>query len=328
MLRNTLFGLERSNIASRPLLEDIVDQSTLGQDFWLPDPEFFEIVTRAVEGSRNPALGLSIGQRGGNWEGFGVSGLYISSVRSFAEAVKAMVRFNRATRDRQDVFLVQDERTLTVNFGPFDGPLSARHFLGEIALAAMCELFVRFTGPRSSPLAVAFDYPEPRHTGEYSKVFGCPVHFDQPRVSLVVSRTLAEREQLLFQPSLSEELGRLTELRVMGGGEAALCIAERVRSCMRAGWPANAASMSNIARELGVSERSLRRHLAREGLDFRSLVAERRWEVAREMLRNGVVVKQVAGELGYRSTSAFHRAFRRWAGSTPVAFAVGERRSQ
>ncbi len=327
MLRNTIAGLERADITPRFLLDGIVDGSMLGQEFWLPDDAYFEVLTRASRLSADPALGLSIGQRGGDWAGFGEPGLYILLVRSFSAAVEALVRFNRVTRDRQDLFRAQDEQTLSVQLGPSDAPLPARQLLAELFLAAVCELFRRFAGPRANPLAVWLDYPKPGHADEYYKLFGCHVQFDAPCSALVVARTLAEKQQPFFRPELAEQLERLAELRVTAG-EAAVCIAERVRSCMRRGWQSDAPSMSVVARELGVSERSLRRHLASEGLHFRSILAESRLEVAREMLRNGVVVKQVAGELGYRSTSAFHRAFRRWAGATPVAFAAGEGRSR
>ena len=46
-------------------------------------------------------------------------------------------------------------------------------------------------------------------------------------------------------------------------------------------------------------------------------------ELARQLLREGTLVKELPGRLGYGSVSAFCRAYRRWWGRLP-----GEERKQ
>ncbi len=75
-----------------------------------------------------------------------------------------------------------------------------------------------------------------------------------------------------------------------------------------------------VSRKLGVSERSLDRLLAREGMRFSELTETRRLERAKALLRGGRTVEDVAEAVGYSDARSFRRAFQRGAGLTPVAF--------
>ncbi len=75
-----------------------------------------------------------------------------------------------------------------------------------------------------------------------------------------------------------------------------------------------------VSRKLGVSERSLDRLLAREGVRFSALTEIRRLERAKTLLRAGKTVEDVAEALGYSEARSFRRAFQRGAGLSPIAF--------
>ncbi len=325
IVRLTLLALERSNVPRHEVSHGIVEESRLREDFWLPDAAYYEMLSRAVLLSHDPALGLTVGQWQGNWLALGAAGLHISLVRCFSEAAAAIVRFHGLLHDTQSVVSFQDAETLTIQFDAFDAPLFLRQFLAEAALGSVRELLAQFVGRDAKPSRVSLDYPAPRHAAQYQKVFGCEVSFDQPHAALVVPRAIADKEQLLHQPELAEHLAQLAESS-MGHGRNVRRVDERVRALMRNGH-SGAPSMAVIARRLGVSERSLRRQLASEGMHYRSLLAEDRCALATQLLRRGAGPKQIAYELGYQSTSAFHRAFRRWAGASPSAFAAHHRPS-
>ena len=75
-----------------------------------------------------------------------------------------------------------------------------------------------------------------------------------------------------------------------------------------------------VSQKLGVSERSLDRLLAREGVRFSELAEIQRLERAKALLRAGRTVEDVAEALGYSDARSFRRAFQRGAGLSPVAF--------
>ena len=75
-----------------------------------------------------------------------------------------------------------------------------------------------------------------------------------------------------------------------------------------------------IARQLGVSQRTLARNLAAEGVSFSTLLAELRLDLAnRYLAEEGTSISQVAWLLGYQQVSAFSKAYRRWTGHSPRA---------
>ncbi len=115
--------------------------------------------------------------------------------------------------------------------------------------------------------------------------------------------------------ALSEALCRdVVERRRQRSGiaqQARILLTQQLRS---------GAAMAGVARELGLSERTLRRRLATEGTSYLRLVDEVRESLAIELLATRrLSVGEVALRLGYAEASPFIVAFRRWTGSTPGA---------
>jgi AraC-like DNA-binding protein/mannose-6-phosphate isomerase-like protein (cupin superfamily) len=80
--------------------------------------------------------------------------------------------------------------------------------------------------------------------------------------------------------------------------------------------------LPSLCRQVGVSERSLRRHLRAEtGLGFRELVSQARVLRAMELLADGQnSVTETALAVGFESPSAFAKSFAGVAGESPRAF--------
>src|SRR5439155_14958410 len=79
--------------------------------------------------------------------------------------------------------------------------------------------------------------------------------------------------------------------------------------------------LEHVAATLHMSDRTLRRRLADEGVSFRGLLDEIRAQIAEELLvSGGLPVAEVAERLGYLEVSSFSQAFRRWKGVGPREF--------
>jgi AraC-like DNA-binding protein len=80
-------------------------------------------------------------------------------------------------------------------------------------------------------------------------------------------------------------------------------------------------TLPDVAGELDIHPRTLRRRLAEEGTSFRALLNEARSTVAVDLLRNvGLTVEEVSTRLGYTEVSTFSHAFKRWYGVAPSAY--------
>ncbi|WP_205695599.1 AraC family transcriptional regulator [Conexibacter sp. SYSU D00693] len=104
--------------------------------------------------------------------------------------------------------------------------------------------------------------------------------------------------------------------RVAAGG----ALAPRVQRALVAALPVRRTA-PQVAAELHVAPRTLRRRLQAEGTSFQALADAVLADHAQALLREGLPVALVAERLGYAETAAFTRAFRRWTGSSPRAWA-------
>jgi len=76
--------------------------------------------------------------------------------------------------------------------------------------------------------------------------------------------------------------------------------------------------VEDVARSLGMSERTIARKLADEGLNFTEILHQLRRDLAIRYLDDRKLhVSKIAWLLGFQEVSAFTHAFKRWTGKTP-----------
>ena len=94
----------------------------------------------------------------------------------------------------------------------------------------------------------------------------------------------------------------------------------RVQDCLtlvRQRYP----SLEEVAEQLHLSSRSLRRYLAEEGTSFGALLVDaKRLDALRLLQDERLTIADIAQRLGYQDPANFTRAFRRWVGKTPSAW--------
>lgn len=86
-------------------------------------------------------------------------------------------------------------------------------------------------------------------------------------------------------------------------------------------------SLDVVARLLGMSSRSLRRHLRAAGTSFQALRDRARHAHATTLLASSMLpIGEIASALGYARVTGFLRAFRRWSGLSPAVYRSRMRR--
>ncbi len=92
----------------------------------------------------------------------------------------------------------------------------------------------------------------------------------------------------------------------------------RVENTIASVLPHGRVLVEDVARSLGVSERTLARKLSDEGLNFTEILQQLRHDLAVRYLDNRKLhVSKIAWLLGFREVSAFTHACKRWTGKTP-----------
>jgi AraC-like DNA-binding protein len=98
-------------------------------------------------------------------------------------------------------------------------------------------------------------------------------------------------------------------------------LTEDLRRLLRTELLRETCSATRVAGLFLMHRRTLNRHLRTEGLAFRQVANEVRFEIACELLANtDMALSQIAAALKYSEPSVFTRAFRRWSGETPSAW--------
>jgi AraC-like DNA-binding protein len=76
--------------------------------------------------------------------------------------------------------------------------------------------------------------------------------------------------------------------------------------------------VEDVARSLGMSERTLARKLSDDGLNFTQILQQLRRDLALRYLDDRKLpVSKIAWLFGFREVSAFTHAYKRWTGKTP-----------
>lgn len=311
ILRQLLSEAEQNGIACERLVTGILEPSRLATDFWVDDRDMFQIVARTQLASDAPGIGLRLGARG-RLTALGPVGMLLTVAETFRQVMHGLARFSRVVRDTEGVFVCETGSALTMEFAVLNGPLGFQECITEFIASSLAALFARFAGPCARFSRLLLNYPAPAHVAAYERMFGCELRFNQPRCGIVVDAAMADRVQPLAQPELAQQLWRMSE-RQVARFSGAPSIVDEVRAGLRVDWGSPPPLLEALARRLGMSGRSLRRRLAEMNVDYRTLVDERRRELALQMrAQRSVSSKEVAHGLGYSNPSAFHRAYKRW----------------
>jgi AraC-like DNA-binding protein len=76
--------------------------------------------------------------------------------------------------------------------------------------------------------------------------------------------------------------------------------------------------VEDVARDLGMSKRTLARRLSEDGLNFTKILHQLRHDLALRYLNDRQMhVSKIAWLLGFNDVSAFTHACKRWTGKTP-----------
>lgn len=152
-------------------------------------------------------------------------------------------------------------------------------------------------------------------------MFRCPIRFQQPTNAILFDRAVSELPLTTAQPEVARYLEQLAQakLQALEADDAvAQDLVASVRAAVREGAQRGEVNLTTVARAMGLSDRSLQRALAKEGLEFRGIVDDVRWAMAAPLLSGSELsIEEIAERLGYSDAKAFRRAFRRWSGVAP-----------
>jgi AraC-like DNA-binding protein len=175
------------------------------------------------------------------------------------------------------------------------------------------------TGTSIKPIRVSFAHPRCGASGELDALFGCEVAFASEHDDVVFARGASQLRLVHADPYLNQVMIRSCDQVLSHQARLASSIRVRVENALAPLLPHGTARAGEVARALGMSERTLARRLAEEGVTFLAVLDDMRKELALHYLADASLsISRIAWLLGYQEVSGFTHAFRRWTGQAPT----------
>jgi AraC-like DNA-binding protein len=317
--RAMIAACERLGLDTEAMLRAVgIDRRTLEDpDARLEAGKVSALWTKAYELSGDPVLSLHAAEACpiGAYKVIDLMGANAATV---GEAFRYPSRYfwlvNTAIR------LPIDESGDPVTFDVEDasGPAGVPRAYAEYCFAAFL-LHVRGTTGVDFPLRrVTFVHRTPPDLREHERIFGCPVQFEAAHNRMSIDRAWWDTPTTRAQPGALQLLAEHADLlreKLPRGPD----LVERTRRAIGGRLRGGDSSLESVARELGLSARSLQRHLQELGFSYHELADEVRAATARLYLEQpDIAIAEIAYLLGFADQSTFNRAFKRWTGSTPA----------
>jgi AraC-like DNA-binding protein len=281
----------------------------------VPIETFNRIVARARKLTGEPGLGIFLGMRR-RISMYGFLGFAVMHASSLREALELGVRFSSTITTAVKLSLhVEDEVAALCIEERFD-PGECRDVAQFALMVGLAQIGRSLTG-RELLGEVHFSMPRPAYFDRFTELVP-NARFDRPVTQCVFDAKYLDLP-LVAPDRAGVRLAReqceraLRDLGLDGG------IVDRVRSLV--GQRDGVRSLEEVAAELHMSPRTLKRRLAAQGLSFSELLEQERSQRARLLLHSSQLsLIEITERLGYSTVPNFARAFRRWTGQTPAAY--------
>jgi AraC-like DNA-binding protein len=241
----------------------------------------------------------------------------MASSQTLGDALKRIARYSKVTNEAL-VFGYREGNRLIINLSYSGVPRHSDRHQIEFCMFAALRICRVLTGQNLVPQHFTIAHHRSEGISEMARFVGTKVEFgadtdefalniDARGLPLIHSDTYLNDLLLKYcEAALADRRGDASQLRT------------RVENAISSLLPHGRVLGEDVARSLGMSERSLARKLSDEGLNFTEILQQLRRDLAVRYLDDRKLhVSKIAWLLGFQEVSAFTHAFKRWTGKTP-----------
>jgi AraC-like DNA-binding protein len=298
---------------------ELTPQMLANPDMRVSYAEFGMLCVNALRLSGNPALGLHIGRNIGLSQ-MGVVGFLYQNCPTLGAALEASRRYVSAFAPAWEFEITRRGDVAALTFREALPLESLRRTAHEIMLAAWDTQTRALAGNLPIPVRKAeLPFSEPAYVDEYRKFFGdVALEFDRPVATVEFDPTFLDVPIALADP-VTAKLAEQFCAQLIPAGASQDGLVGQIRRLL-ASDPGAPPALTDVARKLQTSTRTLRRELQKMGTSYKELVDDSRRERALAWIEtNSMPIEKLATGLGFATVGSFRRAFKRWTGDTPSA---------
>ena len=283
--------------------------------------QVIECYRNAARLTRDPHFAYRTGQRF-HLSAYGMYGFAILSSMNYRQTMQFAEKYHQLATPLAELRFKEPSGHGVWTIAPMPHShidASLYRFLVETQFGICVSLHRDVMGPLFVPREFHVTYRAPDDAAKYPDIFGCPVLFGQPENQLVFDATWLDGT-----PKLGNDITYATVVELcdhlMDELQLSAGVAGKVRRVLLANLM-RPRSFRDIAGEVNMSERTLRRKLREEKTSFRNMLDQLRMEMAIKYLRDtDLTVEAISESLGFSDAANFRQAFRRWTKAAPHAF--------
>ena len=249
----------------------------------------------------------------------------MASSEQLADALRNCERYSMINNEgvRLHVGLAQGA-TIALEYVDADR-WSDRHHM-EFWLVTLVRICRQVTDSRLALRRLKVRHVRANPPAELKTFFGTDVEFGADADEIGLSARIASLPTVGRDPYLNKLLRRYAEEALARHTPKHRSFRAKVEKAASQLLPHGKATISQTARQLGMSPRTMSRKLRDENVTFAEILDELRAVLAKRYLSDQELpVSEVAWLLGYREVSSLTHAFRRWTGTTPRGFRSSDR---
>jgi AraC-like DNA-binding protein len=273
------------------------------------------IIRRALRSLPGRGQGLILGARQ-DIGSFGLLGLAMLTAPDFAQALRLGIHYAPITGVMVELALEESHDGVAVIARMRERDRELEPFLCEELFVSSLRLCRGLLGPDFLPRRVELAYSAPDYADDYAATFGCDVRFGRGCNRVLVDRAWLSSPMPAHNAVSAQQVLALCDAQ-MPAGQANSEIVAVVERLLRQRLTENP-RVVEIAAELHLTERTLRRQLQAAQTSFTALHDRVRNESARRLLGDArMSIAQVGAAVGFKDAREFRRAFKRWSGVAP-----------
>jgi AraC-like DNA-binding protein len=246
-------------------------------------------------------------------------GFLMLTAATFGEGIEKMLAYMSVWNDGERYGLEVAGDAVHLGYTGYGPRRRAHDLLAEIFVFDVVKNGVSLVPDYPPPLHIGFRHAPRAPEDVYAAAFGLSPRFGAPIDEAVLPRSVLDLPMPHANAAMNayfERHARTLSQAIPGGPSWVTRIRPLVAEHLVGGPP----TLTAIAAKLRMSPRTLQRKLRAEALSFQELVEEVRRQRALAYVEAKLATAEVAYLLGYSEPSAFHRAFRRWTGTSPERF--------
>src|SRR5215467_550712 len=189
----------------------------------------------------------------------------------------------------------------------------------EFFFTGLVRLCRQLTGRHLLPSRIRLVHRRAELPSELRAMFGCEIEFGSDVDEVTYPGPAGQLPVASSDPYLNSLLTKYCDEALSRRRAKSSVWQLRAENAIAPLLPHGQARIAEVSQRLGVSPRTLGRRLASEGVTFSTVLDNLRFDLAKRYLQEGdLPISEVAWLLGYRETSAFNHAFKRWTGKSPT----------